>query len=135
MIFSAMLKKIFCTTGAVFLLLLFIYAFGYHCPIQKLTGFPCPGCNIITSAYWLFIKGNINSSLFYHALLIPSILLFFVCLYLTYKNKKKLRDTILIVWGILMIVYYVYRMIFIFPAIPMVYDENSLFGQLFHLHF
>lgn len=126
-----MLKKVMYGIGASLLLLLFIVVIGYFCPIQKITGFPCPGCNMLTSSYWLFVKGDISTSLYYHALLIPTILVFAVCLFLSYKRKNRMRDGLLLIWGIAMIVYYLYRMIYIFPNTPMVYDETSLFGIFF----
>lgn len=130
-----MLKKVMRGIGAILLLLLFVIVIGYHCPIQKITGFPCPGCNIITSSYWLFVNGDLSTSLYYHALLIPTIVVFCVCLFFTYKGNRKFRDRLLLVWGIVMILYYVYRMIFVFPNIPMVYDETSLFSLIFGLRF
>lgn len=130
-----MLKKVVSGIGAILLLLLFVIVIGYHFPIQKITGFPCPGCNIITSSYWLFVKGDLNTSLYYHALLIPTIIVFVVCLFLSYKKNKKIRDRLLLIWGIAMILYYMYRMLFVFPDIPMVYDETSLFSLIFDIHF
>lgn len=126
-----MLKKVISGAGAILLLLLFIVVIGYCCPIQKITGFPCPGCNMLTSSYWLFVKGDLSISLYYHALLIPTILVFTVCLFLSYKRKNRMRDGLLLIWGIAMIVYYIYRMIYIFPNTPMMYDETSLFGMFF----
>lgn len=130
-----MLKKVMYGIGASLILLLFIVVIGYFCPIQKITGFPCPGCNMLTSSYWLFVKGDISTSLYYHALLIPTILVFAVCLFLSYKRKNRMRDGLLLIWGIAMTVYYLYRMIYIFPNTPMVYDETSLFGMLFSMYF
>lgn len=120
--------------GAIIVLLLFLVLIGYHCPIQKITGFPCPGCNMLTSAYWL-LKGNLSLSLYYHALLIVTIVVFVVCLILHRQKKNKIRDGILFCWAILMIVYYIYRMITIFPDYPMDYDTNSLFWYLFRFIF
>ena len=73
--------------------------------------------------------------MYYHALLIPTIIVFVVCLFLSYKKNKKIRDRLLLIWGIAMILYYVYRMLFVFPDIPMVYDETSLFSLIFDIHF
>lgn len=128
-----MLNKYLKYGGAIVLLLLFIGFIGYSCPIQKITGFPCPGCNIITSAYWLFIKGNLNVSFYYHALLIPTICIFIICIVLTCFQKDNIRNYILILWAILMIIFYVFRMITVFPNAPMYYDEHSLFYMIYSL--
>lgn len=120
--------------GAIVLLLLFLSIVGYHCPIQKITGFPCPGCNMTTSAYWLFVKKDVSTSFYFHAMLIPTIIVFILALLLTKYNKTRIRDGLLIVWGILMIIYYIYRMLNLFPNAPMVYDNKSVFSVLFNLY-
>ena len=107
----------------LFLLLLF-----YKCPIQSVTGLPCPGCNMKTSLYYL-IHLKMGRSLYYHALLIPTIVLFVVCI-VNYKNEDRVKR-ILIVWCILMILYYVYRMIVYFPNSPMIYSKNNLIYFIF----
>ena len=115
--------------GIVCLVLFLIFIFGYKCPFQKMTGLPCPGCNMTTSLYYL-LHGNLKVSLYYHALLIPTMIL--GCISLYYRHNKKLRNSILIFWCILMIVYYLYRMVTIFPKSPMVYDTNNYLYNLFN---
>lgn len=120
-------KKIGKTLGAIVVLLLFVLFMGVYCPIQKILGIPCPGCNMTTSLYYL-IQGNLSASLMYHAMLIPTgvfALLIGIC---QWKKKKKWMGRFLWMWIGCMIVYYIYRMIFIFPDIPMVYDSSSLLG-------
>ena len=56
-----MSKKIIKVTGVVFVLLLFLLFIGVYCPIQKIFGIPCPGCNMTTSLYYL-IQGNLKAS-------------------------------------------------------------------------
>ena len=114
------------TLGIV--LILFLLLLFYKCPIQSVTGLPCPGCNIKTSLYYL-LHLNINKSLYYHALLIPTLILFVVCI-VNYKNEQRVKG-ILIVWAILMIVYYMYRMIVYFPNSPMIYSKNNLIYLIF----
>ena len=117
------------TLGIALVLFLLLIIFGYHCPIQFITGFPCPGCNMTTSLYYL-LQGNISTSIYYHVMLIPTILIFVYCVF-----RKKYLKQILIVWCICMISYYIYRMIIIFPNSPMVYDKNSIFYYLFSTFF
>lgn len=108
--------------------LLFLLLFFYKCPFQTITGIPCPGCNMTTSLYYLF-HANLKRSLYYHALLLPTMLTFILCVY--FRKNSKFVTTLLIVWCILMITYYIYRMIMYFPNSPMVYDKNSLIYFIF----
>lgn len=103
--------------------LLFLLLFFYKCPFQTITGIPCPGCNMTTSLYYL-LHTDIEQSLYYHALLIPTMLIFLACVY--FRKNEKIIKILLIIWCILMITYYIYRMIMYFPNSPMVYDRNSL---------
>ena len=114
------------TLGIV--LILFLLLLFYKCPIQTLTGFPCPGCNMKTSLYYL-LQFKFSESLYYHALLIPTIVVF-VSILFNYKNQERIKK-LLIIWAILMIVYYIYRMIVYFPNSPMVYDKNNLIYFIF----
>ena len=114
------------TLGIV--LILFLLLLFYKCPIQTLTGFPCPGCNMKTSLYYL-LQFKFSESLYYHALLIPTIVVF-VCILFNYKNQERIKK-LLIIWAILMIIYYIYRMLVYFPNSPMVYDKNNLIYFIF----
>ncbi|MGN1277448.1 MAG: DUF2752 domain-containing protein [Floccifex sp.] len=111
-------------TGAILVVLLLFYS----CPFQKITGLPCPGCNMKTSLYYL-LKGNLSASLYYHAMAIPTIFCIFFCI--LFRNNKKRIHILLWIWCIGMIFYYIYRMFFIFPNDPMIYDVSSLLGVLY----
>ena len=67
-------------------LILFLLLLFYKCPFQFMTGLPCPGCNMKTSLYYL-LKGNIQLSLYYHALLIPTLICGILCLFKPEKRK------------------------------------------------
>lgn len=114
------------TLGIV--LILFLLLLFYKCPIQTLTGFPCPGCNMKTSLYYL-LQFKFSESIYYHALLIPTIVVF-VCILFNYKNQERIKK-LLIIWAVLMILYYIYRMLVYFPNSPMVYDKNNLIYFIF----
>lgn len=114
------------TLGIV--LILFLLLLFHKCPIQSVTGLPCPGCNMKTSLYYL-LQFKFSESLYYHALLIPTIVVF-VSILFNYKNQERIKR-LLIIWAILMIVYYSYRMIVYFPNSPMVYDKNNLIYFIF----
>ena len=107
----------------LFLLLLF-----YKCPIQSVTGLPCPGCNMKTSLYYL-LQFKFSLSLYYHALLIPTIVVF-VWIVFNYKNHEQTKK-LLMIWAIFMIVYYIYRMIVYFPNSPMIYSKENLIYFIF----
>ena len=114
------------TLGIV--LILFLLLLFYKCPIQTLTGLPCPGCNMKTSLYYL-LQFKFSESLYYHALLIPTVVVF-VCILFNYKNQERIKK-LLIIWAVLMILYYIYRMLVYFPNSPMVYDKNNLIYFIF----
>lgn len=107
----------------LFLLLLF-----YKCPIQSVTGLPCPGCNMKTSLYYL-LQFKFSLSLYYHALLILTIVVF-VWIVFNYKNHEQTKK-LLMIWAIFMIVYYIYRMIVYFPNSPMIYSKENLIYFIF----
>lgn len=114
------------TLGIV--LILFLLLLFYKCPIQTLTGLPCPGCNMKTSLYYL-LQFKFSLSLFYHALLIPTIVVF-VWIVFNYKNHEQTKK-LLMIWAILMIIYYIYRMIVYFPNNPMMYSKENLIYFIF----
>ena len=114
------------TLGIV--LILFLLLLFYKCPIQSVTGLPCPGCNMKTSLYYL-LHFKFSLSLYYHALLIPTIVVF-VWIVFNYKNHEQTKK-LLMIWAIFMIVYYIYRMIFYFPNSPMMYSKENLIYFIF----
>lgn len=114
------------TLGIV--LILFLLLLFYKCPIQSVTGLPCPGCNMKTSLYYL-LQFKFSLSLYYHALLIPTIVVF-VWIVFNYKNHEQTKK-LLIVWAILMIIYYIYRMLVYFPNSPMMYSKENLIYFIF----
>lgn len=114
------------TLGIV--LILFLLLLFYKCPIQTLTGLPCPGCNMKTSLYYL-LHFKFSLSLYYHALLIPTIVVF-IWIVFNHKNREQTKK-LLIIWAIFMIIYYIYRMLVYFPNSPMMYDKNNLIYFIF----
>ena len=114
------------TLGIVLILCLLLLF--YKCPIQSVTGLPCPGCNMKTSLYYL-LQFKFSLSLYYHALLIPTIVVF-VWIVFNYKNHEQTKK-LLMIWAILMIIYYIYRMIVYFPNNPMMYSKENLIYFIF----
>lgn len=114
------------TLGIV--LILFLLLLFHKCPIQSVTGLPCPGCNMKTSLYYL-LHFKFSLSLYYHALLIPTIVVF-IWIVFNYKNHEQTKK-LLIIWAILMIIYYIYRMLVYFPNSPMMYSKENLIYFIF----
>lgn len=114
------------TLGIV--LILFLLLLFYKCPIQSVTGLPCPGCNMKTSLYYL-LHFKFSLSFYYHALLIPTIVVF-VWIVFNYKNHEQTKK-LLMIWAILMIIYYIYRMLVYFPNSPMMYSKENLIYFIF----
>lgn len=114
------------TLGIV--LILFLLLLFYKCPIQSVTGLPCPGCNMKTSLYYL-LHFKFSLSLYYHALLIPTIVVF-IWIVFNHKNQEQTKK-LLIIWAILMIIYYIYRMLVYFPNSPMMYSKENLIYLIF----
>ena len=129
-----MANKYVKTAGAALLVLCLLFVFGYRCPFQALTGFPCPGCNFTTALIFL-LKGDIVTSLWYHAMVIPTLLLCIITLFLWYRKRTDRIKRLWLAWGIAMLVYNIVRMAAIFPESPMVYDQMSLAGSVFRLFF
>ena len=88
-----MSKKIIKVTGVVFVLLLFLLFIGVYCPIQKIFGIPCPGCNMTTSLYYL-IQGNLKASMFYHAMLIPTMIFGLLIFYCHIKKNEEVERAV-----------------------------------------
>ena len=99
-----------------------IFVVGFPCPIQKMFGSPCPGCNMTTALYYL-LHGNLQWSLWYHAMLIPTILA--AGLVLWFKDNPTVVKRIVWIWAIAMLLYYGYRMFTIYPEAPMIYDSKN----------
>lgn len=114
------------TLGIV--LILFLLLLFYKCPIQSVTGLPCPGCNMKTSLYYL-LHFKFSLSFYYHALLIPTIVVF-IWIVFNHKNQEQTKK-LLIIWAILMIIYYIYRMLVYFPNSPMMYSKENLIYFIF----
>ena len=96
-------------------LLVVIFVFGYHCPIYRISHLHCPGCGMTRAAISL-IQGDLVASLSWHALLIPTLVIFGLYFLLQRKNSK-MSQGLLWIWIFLLLVYWIYRLIFIFPNV------------------
>lgn len=96
---------------------LIVFVFDYHCPFKATFSIPCPGCGM-TRALFALLQGHFALSLHWHALLIPSIGFLVLYLFLWFKNKealKKWENRLILTWAVLMIAYWIWRLIYVFP--------------------
>lgn len=119
----------------IFVMLFFV---GSNCPIEDVIGIPCPGCNMFSAMYWLLIKGNLAYAQFYHPAILPLLLyvVIVILLYVRFREgmtKTKSFITVSVVFIVIFIGVYVYRMITIFPSFPMAFNETAILPRLFHL--
>lgn len=118
-------------TGIIILLTLWI--FGSFCPLEKIVGIPCPGCNMFTAMYYLLIKFDYKMALYYHPLVIFC-LLYMIILAVVFIIKGtidlKIIKYLSVIAITLLLIVYIYRMINIFPEYPMTYNEKSFLNQL-----
>ncbi len=104
------------------------YFWGAYCPMLLITGIPCPGCGMSRAIFFVFTMQfsrawAMNPIAFLWA---PFLLLFFIVRYVLGKRVKKMQG-LLIAILFATILYYCYRMLFVFPASPpMVYRYNNL---------
>ena len=128
------LKKVF-IPGIIISIYIFIcYIFKIRlCPINYISGFPCPACGI-TRSFFMLLKGNFFESLKFHpfALIILIYAFYFIIgrylINISYKNLEK----IFIIIGIFMIFFYIYRMIYYYPSTkPLTYNYNSFFYSIY----
>jgi len=101
--------------------------FGAVCWVRLIFGFPCPLCGM-TRATGLFIKGDFLGAwqmhaMFYLVLLFVPVYIF--CKYFV-KNGGIIIKTYVIIFIIIAIGYYVYRMLYLFPVQePLIYYPDN----------
>lgn len=119
-------------------IIILLFFIGNQCPLENIVGVPCPGCNMFTALYWLLIKGDILTAMYYHPMVIPLIgyLLGLAIMYFLYREnlvERRLFKVISIFFISLLLGVYLYRMWTIFPNAPMQLNEQSIFMKIFHL--
>ncbi len=122
---------------ALFILALFIFKGIFHglCTFRVMTGIPCPSCGM-TRAVVLFLRGHIGESLRMHPLWPFVVLLPLIGLYNRYIGckRKYLCYIYIIVLGVAIILFYLYRMYRYFPnQEPMIYYTDNILFRLWHL--
>lgn len=113
---------------SLILILVVVALFVMECPIQAITGIPCPGCMMTTALYY-FIQFDFKSAYYFNPAIYLLLIMFIPLAYSYYRNKSlfnKLLWVILVLWGMI----YLYRMITIFPEFPMVYVEENVISKM-----
>lgn len=105
-----------------------ITGYGIPCIFRLITGFKCPGCGL-THAYIELFKGNLGGAIDHNILSVT--LLPIIGIFLLYKaiillrtgdiSMKKWENVLLILCGLVIAVFFVYRNIPIFFSHPLVH--------------
>lgn len=106
--------------------------FGSVCWLRLAFGIPCPLCGM-TRATGLFLRGDFSGAWKMHALFY--LVLLFVPFYIFCKyfveNGSRMIWIYVIIFSIVAIGYYVYRMLYLFPGQePLDYDPANWFNYI-----
>ena len=105
--------------------------FHAFCPMVVVTGFPCPGCGMTRSLFFL-LTGRIGQSVWIHPMGIPiaGLICYFLWnRYILGRTAKGMKGLI-IVAIVLLVVLYVWRMHLYFPSRPpYVYAEDNILAK------
>lgn len=120
---------ILCALAAIAPVFLIVHHFtGTVCLFNAVTGIPCPGCGL-TRSLRLALRGNFAESFAMHPLLLPTLALLgylFLSFIILKKKPTKLFYTIIILFTIVFLGFYVWRMVNFFPSVPpMIYNSHS----------
>lgn len=120
---------------AIILLIAVFFLYETWCPLERIIGIPCPGCNMLSALYHL-LHGDIEVALYFHPLVIVFCVYVFleVILYIKFHHfKTKYAHYLRIIFLVLLLIIYIYRMIIIFPNYPMAYNDKSFLGVILNL--
>lgn len=101
------------------------------CPIKYLIGLPCPGCGMTRSFICLF-HFDFKGALHYNALFILLMLIAIVIILRKYSIFKKMYYS-KVFWlsvGSIILLYYAYRMIYVYPNEPIDYYFFNLLNKI-----
>lgn len=115
--------------GTLLILFLVLFIFGSFCPIERIFGIPCPGCNMFTALYWL-LKKDVNAAWFFHPVVFLLLPYLVICVLLYVRDKERFTENraFRIMSAVLiavMIGVYIWRMINVFPKYPMQLEEEA----------
>lgn len=102
-----------------------VYFLGLHvwtyssCPVVMFTGYPCPACGLTRAGIEL-LNGQFREAFEMNAFIYPLavlVILFVITRYLLQRSIGYLKIYVIIMM-VCMIIYYVYRMLTLFPGEP-----------------
>ena len=100
------------------------------CIFKNATGLPCPGCGLTRSGLAL-LRGQWQRSLYYHALLLPIVMIIALN---AIGYLKKIKAKYLWVIIVILFTYYFVRLGMYFPdKAPLDYQENNILSYLLKL--
>ncbi len=107
--------------------------FHAFCPMVIITGFPCPGCGMTRSLFYL-ATGRLYQSIQMNPMGIPiACIILYFCWnrYIKGKEAKGIIPLIVIALVLLLTLYFL-RMYFFFPdRVPYVYSKDNVFERFF----
>lgn len=107
--------------------------FHAFCPMVIVTGFPCPGCGMTRSLFYL-ATGRLYQSVYMNPMGIPiACIMLYFCWnrYIIGKKAKGIMPLIVIAL-ILLVALYFLRMYLFFPGrVPYVYSKGNVFARIF----
>lgn len=125
--------------GIGVILFLVLFVFGSFCPMERILGIPCPGCNMFSAIYWL-CKGNLSAAWYFHPavfLLLPYTVMCAVLFVRSWEDISQSR--VFCVMSVLllgiMLAVYLWRMLYVFPHAPMQLNEHAPLIRLLQLFF
>ncbi len=104
--------------------------FHRFCPVVLICGYPCPGCGI-TRAFWAFVTLHPVKAFHYNPVYPLWLAVLLAAFWIRYVKGKSLKGLYypLLFTGVITLLVYIYRMIFMFPGDePMVYVHENLFS-------
>lgn len=88
-----------------------LLVFGWHCPIYAFIHLPCPGCGM-TRALISLLHGDLQQSLSWHVMLIPTIIL--ASAGLVFHRRQKVIHRLVWLWLLLMGAAWLWRLYSLF---------------------
>ena len=104
--------------------------FSIPCPIKAITGISCPGCGMTRSLLSLF-RFDFSAALYYHPLIFLIVLIIPFLTYLHLYQYDKLCKVIMTCSALILLVFYLYRMIIAHSPILEFSPQNGIFPRLY----